>query len=547
MWRSLRTIRSIPRIKDIALILGKHGFHQVSAALQAPVTSRLRRYFRREPSHVVHQPERLRMALEELGPTFIKFGQLLSTRPDVIPAEYIEELQKLQDEVHPAPFEEVRTVVEEELQRDISSLFRSVNPAPLASASIAQVHRATTTQGEEVVLKVRKRGLNRLVQQDMQVLRLLAELLAGWPGVRLFDPEGIVRAFERSIQRELNFDYERSNLLRIRENLGSDATICVPRVFPELSTSRVLTMDYLPGEKLTHLRSKALEPETGKRIAVSIALCMLKQVFENGIYHADPHPGNFILMPDGRVGLIDFGNVGRFTEEMADDLFQLLVGLIRRNYRDVARWILKHGRPIHETDARTLALELMDTLDHYYGLKLEEIQIGGLFNSLFGMVLRHGISIPAQFVLVGRTFVALEGVVRLASPSLEILPVIQPYLLEVLKRRWSLDRVLRDVRGEASDILTAVRSYPANLAEVLSRAAEGRLSIEARVPEVAGLERRVDQAASRIQIALLVCGLLVSSAILLFQQAGHGSLQTALGVMGFTGGLLLAVKLILRG
>ncbi len=546
MWRSLRTLRSIPRIKDIALILGKHGFHQVSSALQAPLTARLRRYFRREPSHVIHQPERLRMVLEELGPTFIKFGQLLSTRPDIIPTEYIEELQKLQDDVHPAPFDEIRAVIEEEFQTQSGVLFRRIDPTPLASASIAQVHRATTANGEDVVLKVRKRGLHRLVQQDLLVLRLIAEFLADWPGVRLFDPEGTVRAFERSIQRELNFDYERYNLLRIRENLGSDATVCVPRVFPELSTARVLTMEYLAGEKLTHLRSRAVDPETGKTLATSIAHSMLKQVFEHGIYHADPHPGNFILMPDGRVGLIDFGNVGRFTPEMTDDLFQLLVALIARNYRDIARWILKHGRPLDETNSKTLALELMDTLDHYYGLKLEEIQIGGLFNSLFGMVLRHGISIPAQFVLVGRTFVSLEGVVRLCSPSLEILPVIQPYLMELLQRRWSIERILREVRAEAADVLGALRSCPANLADILAKTAEGRLRFEARVPELLGLEKKVEHASSRIQTALLVCGLLVSSSILLSRQAGVGSLQTALGVIGFAGGLLLSLKLVLR-
>lgn len=487
------------------------------------------------------------MALEELGPTFIKFGQLLSTRPDIIPPEYTQELQKLQDDVQAAPFEEVRTVLEEELGERLHLNFRSINPVPLAAASIAQVHRATLNDGREVVLKVRKRGLERLVAQDLHVLRLLAELLSTWPGVRLFDPEGIVRAFERSLQRELNFDYERYNLERIRQHLGPDSAIRIPGVHPDLSTRRVLTLEYLPGEKLSQVRERGLPPEVGARHASNIALCLLRQIFEHGMYHADPHPGNFILLNDREVGLIDFGNVGRFTQEMADDLFQLLHALLRRDYRDVARWILKRGRPAVDVDVQTLSLELLDTLDQYYGLKLGEIQIGGLFDSLFGLIFRHGLRIPPQYVQVGRTFIALEGVVRLCSPGLELVPVVEPYVRELVRRRWSPERLLRDVRSELSDLAVAVRSYPSNLAEALSRAAEGRFRVETHLPELHRVERRMDQASSRVQIAILICGLLVSSSILLFQQAGQGSLQSALGLVGFTGGLLLVAKLVLRG
>ena len=548
MLRSLRTLRSIPRIKDIALILGKHGFHQVAGALQAPITARLRRVLKREPRHMVQQPERLRMALEELGPTFIKFGQLLSTRPDILPPEYVEELGKLRDDVRAISFDEIRALLEEELHGEIRRFFRSMEPTALASASIAQVHRAVTLAGAAVVVKVRKRGIDRLIQQDLQVLGLLAQFLAGWRGIRLFDPEGVVRWFERSIQRELNFDYERYNILRIRENLGEDSRIYVPRVFPELSRRGVLTLEYLPGEKLTQLRCRALDPDRGKDLAMSIALSILKQIFEDGFFHADPHPGNFILMADGRVGLIDFGNVGRFTPEMIDDLLQLLVALIRRNYRDIARWTLKRGRPLEETHPHTLALELMDTLEPYYGLSLAEIQIGGLFNSLFGIALRHGIAIPAQYVHAGRTFVTLEGVVRLCAPHLELLPAVQPYLAEVLKKRCSPERLIRDVKSEVSDVFQALRSYPTNFAEVIARAAEGRLRMETMVPEIRHLERKVDQASSRLQLAVLSSGLLISSAILLFTRApGTSSLPTVLGITGFVAGLLLILKLVVRG
>jgi ubiquinone biosynthesis protein len=419
---------------------------------------------------------------------------------------------------------------------------------PLASASIAQVHRAVTAEGDQVVVKVRKKGLEKVVAQDLQVLYLLSDFLAGWRGMRLFDPEGVVRLFERSLQKELNFDAERNNIIRIRENLGGSSRVYVPQVFPHLSSSCVLTMEYLAGEKLGRLRAHPMDPERARELAMNIAVSMLRQVFEHGLYHADPHPGNFILMADGRVGLIDFGNVGRFTPEMADDILVLLLSLVRRDYREVARWILKRGRPRDDVDVPGLALELMDTLDHYYGLSLGEIQIGGLFNSIFGMVLRHGIAIPAQYVLVGRTFIALEGVVRLCSPSLELLAAIKPHMSELLRRRWAPERLFRDAREEVVDLLASLRSAPRNLSEALSRAAEGRIRIEAKISELGNLEKRLDQATSRIQLAILVCGLLISSAILLFQEtASHGSLPNALGVAGFVTSLLLMLKLVLRG
>ena len=548
MLRSLRTIRSIPRIKDIAIILGKHGFHQVAGALQVPFRTTLRRIFRREPRHVIQQPERLRMVLEELGPTFIKFGQLLSTRPDLLPAEYIEELGKLQDKVRPAPFEEIQESLREQFQTGPEELFAWIDPVSLASASIAQVHRATTHGGDEVVVKVRKAGFERVVRQDLQVLGLLAEFLAGWRGLRLFDPEGVVRLFERSIQREFNFDYERYNILRIRQNIGEDSRICIPRVYPRLSRRGVLTMEYLRGDKLLELRAHPLEPERGRGIATDIACCMLRQVFEHGLYHADPHPGNFILMTDDRVGLIDFGNVGRMTREMKDDLLQLLVALVRRNYRDISRWVIKRGQVPQGVDASHLALELMDTLDPYYGLSMEEIQLGGLINSLFGMVLRHGISIPAPYVHAARTFVTLEGVVRLCSPNLELIPAIQPYMSELLQNRWAPERIFRDLQGDVSEILAAVRSYPVNMAEVLARAAEGRFRMETEVPGMDKIGRKLEQASSRIQLAVLSSGLLISSAILLFMQTSPGgSIQSVLGTIGFVGGLLLMLKLLVRG
>jgi len=547
--RSFRTLRSIPRIKDIALVLAKHGFNQVAAYLRAPVTSRIRRIFTDGPApHIVEQPERLRLVLQDLGPTFIKFGQLLSTRPDLLPENYIKELEKLQDHVKPSPWEEIQKDIESELKRPIQELFSSCTREPQATASIAQVHRATTMQGKPVVLKVQKRGIERVIEQDLLVLGILAEVMSEWPAFRFLDLGGVLRAFERAIRRELNFDYELFNVQRIRNNFLDSTEIYIPTVYPELSTQRILTLEFIAGEKLSSIRPEDLSEGRGEEMAGRITIALVKQIFVDGIYHADPHPGNFISMGDGKIALIDFGNVGKFTPEMMDDLVLLLHHLIRRDYRSTARLVLKIGRTGTDVDPRHLALELLDSLDQYYGQSIGDINFGGLFQSLLGIALRYRIVMPPQYVLLGRTLVTLEGVVRSLAPQLELLSRVEPYLQNVMRERWAPARVLREVETQAAELVQSVRSYPVNISEILQRIAEGRLKLEAHLHNTERIERRLQEVGTKIPLALLICALLVSSSILLFASVeGQDLLKPWMGVLGYVGALVLILRLFLKG
>jgi ubiquinone biosynthesis protein len=550
MFRSLRTLRSFPRIKDIALVLARHGFNQVAGYLQSPLTSRLRRLFSGSPApHVVEQPERLRLVLQDLGPTFIKFGQLLSTRPDLLPENYIRELEKLQDHVSPSPWEEIQSDIEGELGGRLDSFFADFEKVPLATASIAQVHRATTLSGEPVVVKVLKRGLERVIEQDLQVLHLLVGVMSEWPAFLFLDLEGVLRAFDRVIHRELNFDYERFNIQRIRDNFKGSTEVYIPQVYRELSRERVLTMEFIAGEKLASLRPGTLASGQGEVIASRITIALIKQIFEDGIYHGDPHPGNFILMDGGRIGLIDFGNVGKFTPEMMDDLVLLLHHLIRRDYRSVARRVLKIGRPSKDVDSRTLALDLLDSLDQYYGQSVAEIHFGALFQSVFSIAFRYGIVMPPQYVLLGRTLMTLEGVVRTLAPQIELLSKIQPYLERVMKERWAPSRILREVETEVAEIVQSVRTYPVNLAEILQRVADGRLRLDANLQNTERIERRLQELSSRLPLALLVFALLVSSSLLFFSaaQSGGGKLLSTLGMVGYIGAMVLILRIFLKG
>jgi ubiquinone biosynthesis protein len=548
MFRSLRTLRSIPRLKDIALILAKHGFHQMAAYLQAPIGARLRRFFSAgEPVPMVHQPERLRLVLQDLGPTFIKFGQLLSTRPDLVPEAYIRELSKLQDQVQPAPLEEILQTLSSDLGEDVSSQFLEFSPEPLASASIGQVHRAVTKDGRQVVVKVRKRGLARIIEQDLQVLHLLVEVLAEWPAFRIHDLEGILDAFERAIRRELDFTHESFNLRKMRDVLDGDATVHVPAVYPDLSSRRVLTMEYLEGKKFSELTDEELEGGLGERLAEGLTIAVLRQIFEHGIFHADPHPGNLILMANGRIGLIDFGNVGKCTPAMMEDLLLLLYHLVRRDFAMVTRMVLKVGRPKSEIDAPRLAYDLMDALDQYYGLPLERIQFGGLLNSLFALSMRYRISLPPQYVLLGRTLMTVEGVVRELAPKLEILHRVEPFLMKAVRARWSPSRLLAEVEAGAQELVAALRSVPAHLSEALKQASEGRFQVHAQLRNTEKLEKRLEFIGQRVPLAIVISGTLVASALLLFSAQGKAlELGGILGAFGFLASLVLVFWLAMR-
>lgn len=546
MFRSIKTLRSIPRIKDIAFVLARHGFHQVAAYLQAPFSARLRRLFSKDSTpDVIHEPERLRLLLEDLGPTFIKFGQLLSTRPDLLPPPYIEELEKLQDRVQPSPHEEILEILSQDLGKDHRTLFREFDVTPLASASIGQVHRAVTHRGQQVVVKVRKKGLQKLVEQDLQVLKLLVEFIREWHYFRHHDLEGFLNQFERSIRGELDFTHERFNLNKMRELLRPDDPVIIPAVHDEFSSKRVLTMDFLPGQKFSEVSPEDLDNGRGEVLAKRLAGVVIRQIFEDGVFHADLHPGNIILMPEGKIGLIDFGSIGKCTPGMMDDLLLLIYYLIRRDFPLIARMVLKVGRVQKEVDVGELTYDIMDTLDPYYGLSMQDIELAGVFNSFFTISMRHQITLPPQYVLLARTLVSLEGVVSALAPDLEILAQLEPALVRVVRSRWAPGRIFQDVENSLTEIFRSLKSTPLHLAEILKRAAEGHLKIDTTLRNTETLEKRLEFIGHRVPLAILSASTIIGSAMLLNGESG-GSLQTVLGCFGFIASMFLAFWMMMK-
>ncbi|MCA8961261.1 MAG: AarF/ABC1/UbiB kinase family protein, partial [Planctomycetes bacterium] len=410
--RSIRTIRNIPRLKDISWILMRHGLHQVASYLGAPFRLRVFSWIpglNQKPAP--SQATRMRLAFQELGPIFIKLGQLIANRPDLFPQAYVDEFAQLEDRVEPVPFDKIRGVIEEELGAPIEEVFLEVSEKPLASASLAQVHCATTRSGDAVILKVQKPGLQKVIESDLEILGLVAEALAQIGGLGEFDPEGIVAEVARTVEREVDFNFERHAIERVRQNFDGDPVLVVPQTYPALSTKRVLTQERLLGTALRRLDSASLPAEERRRVARECSRILFEMVFRDGYFHADPHASNIMLLHDGRVGFIDFGSMGVFGEELRHRLVKLMRVLIERDFNGVAREVLRIGRPHGgEFHFFHFSQDLASRLDPYFGLSLSETDVPALFATVMSIAREYRIAIVPGFVTMTRCLALMEGV-----------------------------------------------------------------------------------------------------------------------------------------
>ena len=497
------------------MVLVRHGFGHIVGRIHLPFATRLLHLFRKKRTPpTVSQQERLRRVLEELGPTFTKFGQLLATRPDLLPEDYITELGRLHDHAEPLSFARLKPIIEEELGGTVEERFSWIDEEPLGSASVAQVHRARTNTGAEVVVKIQRPGIERTIARDLQLLNLVASLLAEQEDLAHFDPPGTVRVFERAIWRELDFRHELHSLKWI-DRQNDKHLLRIPRAYPELSTRRVLTMEFLPGPGL---KEAELTPRLARRLARNVTSALFKQIFLQGVFHADPHPGNLIFTEREQLGLIDFGSVARLSPSALGELVGFVTSVVQRDYTILARQIVRSGYVGQDVDLGELAAELMDFLDPYYNLPLSEIDVGPLVNSLFGILMRYKIRIPNQYVLLGRTLVTLEGTVRRLDPAFSLIDELKPQVKRLFIERWRPRNIFRDLRLSFYEITSTLGDLPGAVGDVLHRLQEGNLRTKIAVEDLKHIENRLDRLNVQLPMGLLASSLLLSGTILLVQR-----------------------------
>ncbi len=557
-FRVNRNIRTIRRYRTILGVLIKYGFGHFVEQLNIDYYLELGKRivtFDKIPKDLerLSQAQRLRLAMEELGPTFIKLGQLLSTRPDVLGKEYIQEFSKLQDKVPGVSIDDVNAQIQRELGYPAEELFAEFSVEPLAAASIAQVHRGKLKSGEEVVFKVRRPGIAEIVETDIDVLMGLAYLIEQHvPAVAFYDPVSLVKEFRRNIMRELDFAREGRTVDRFAINFADSDTVYTPKVFWDYSGEIVLTMEYVPGIKISELEKLSEQGYDLKEIASRGADTFLKQVLDYGLFHADPHPGNVFILPDQIICMLDYGMVGRLGQDLKDQLIDLLQALLDRDVDRIISQLLYSGELADDTDMRSLKRDLHDFIEDYYDIVLQDIKVGKLLSEFIEILTHHRIHFPADYMLLSKALVIMEGVGRQLDPDFNMIFHMRPYIKRIIFERFSPKNVSAQASKIAYAYTSLAKNIPYDIKEFLNRLNRNKFKIDL---EHRGLEKLVtdlDRSSNRVSFAVVIGSLIVGSSLVM--QIDKGPMLFGFPVLGLLGysiagllGLWLAVGILRSG
>jgi ubiquinone biosynthesis protein len=536
-----KTFHDIVRLRHILRVLIEYGFGYLVARLEpAGGLIGLRRRGTGLRRFDMPLPVRLRKVLEALGPTFVKLGQVLSMRPDLLAPDMIAELEKLQDEVPPFEFAAVRDGIERELGRPLGSLFSSFDPVPIASASLAQVHGAALLTGETVVVKVQRPHIAEIISADIDLLYELARLAERYiEESRLFNPVGLVDEFSATIAREIDFVNEAFNVDRFRNQFRDDPTVLIPKVYHQYSGRRVLTLEWIKGIKITDIegiRAAGLAPV---QLAKNGADAILKMVFITGFFHADPHPGNILAMEKNRVAFPDFGMVGRITDRLRSRLSDILVSVTRRDIPEIRDAFLAVGTPEKPVDIDRLDMDLYDFVDRYYGKPLKELNIGYVLLNLIDIVSRHRIRLPSDLFLLSKVLITIDGIGRRLDPGFNMVEEARPFVERLQEQRYNPVRIARDLRKFTASFARFGRALPKDLSDIFNKLKQGTLRVEFEHMGLEELTAQIGRASSRIALSLIIAALIVGSSIVL--NARIGPYYFGLPLLGLVGFVLAAV------
>lgn len=491
------------------------------------------------------RPKELREAFEELGLVFLKFGQVLAMRRDLLPAGYAEELETLHDELPAMGIDIVRTTIERDLGAPLAELFASFDETPLAAATIAQVHRATLHDGRKVAVKVQRPDLQALIARDMAALTTLVALGERlFPGMRALDLPVVVKAFSRSLSREIDFGHEARSIALFRTALADFPDLWIPDVVPALSKGAVLTLEFSPGERIDHYAGP--HPETMPRAINTLVRLMLQSIFEEGIFHADPHPGNVFILPDGRLSLLDFGNTGELDERMRESLMLLLEAVVKGDARAATEAYLEMAAAGDEVDRAGLLADMKTALYEIRRSNFADVSIGDAFDSLMSAGTRNGVHNPAEFVLLTRAFVILESMVGQLVPDHDYMQSFREEIARLKALHFAPERIKTKTEQLARDMERLFADAPGDMRRVLHRIAEGDLG---RLPGVEALGARLSRNVTRLASAISFAALVIGGSMLMLTPIGgrhhiFGEVMIAAGVVGM---LVAAIGALRRG
>jgi len=518
-----RTYRHLNRYRQILAVLFKYGFGDLLEMLKIDqyIEVGLQMISRKRANRVepLNRPQRLRMAFEELGPTYIKLGQILSTRPDLVPMEYIEELSKLQDKIPAFPFAQVRKSVSAEFGMPPEDLFDSLEEEPFASASIGQVHRAVLKDGEAVAVKFQRPGIEKIIEVDLEIMLHLATLAERHIEELSFHrPVKIVEEFARTLEKEIDYQNEATNMERIARHFLDDPHVYIPKVFRETTTTRVLTTEFIEGIKISDIESLEAAGLDRTILTARGADLVLKQIFVHGFFHADPHPGNIFVLPDNVICLLDFGMTGIVDRQTREDFVDLLDSIVHQNEVRAAQVLLKLTYWENEPERRQFEREVADFMGRHLYKPLKDIELGKLLQQLLELATGLRLRIPPDIFLMMKAFSTVESVGHMLDPDFDMIAQATPFITEVKLARYKPQRIADDVYDLATRLLHFFQQFPKDLLDLASLIRQQRLRLQI---EHRGLETMLathDRISNRISFSILIAALIIGSALIVISE-----------------------------
>lgn len=553
-WR--RHYRDLPRIRQIIVVASRHGFGHVveQLGLQRFISlgRRVLTFKQTPPEHRLNAPERLRLVFEELGPSFIKLGQVLACRPDMLPIEYAQELVKLTDSVSPFPYEEVKTIIEKDLGAHVDQVFMRFDPVPIAAASIAQVHRAVLRNGTEAIVKVQRPNIDRIIARDISILRGLAELIEMYvPDVAVYNPKGIVEEFARTISREMDFFIEASNAAQLRKNFEKGDILYIPEVYADLSSKRVMVLEKLEGVRIDDFESIERMGFDRRELSKRGAAAFFQMVFQDGFFHADPHPGNIFVLQDGRLALVDFGIVGRVSEENMEYFANSFLALVNHDYDALVQQYVNLGFVSDEVVdlerfQRELKEDFMELLEPYYGMKVRQIDFGAYVDRVTHILLRYNLRLPQNLYLIDKALITLEGILRQLDPEFDYIAAARPYVADLIRRRRSPIRYARTMQRNVAEFSDMVSQMPRQVRNVIRKVLRNDIHVILQHEGLQRVIRDLDKASNRLAFSVITAAIIMASSIIIHSGAGPVLFGLPMfGLIGYVIAALLGIWLLI--
>ncbi|MCX9009777.1 MAG: AarF/ABC1/UbiB kinase family protein [Candidatus Methanoperedens sp.] len=541
----------VKRYREIADVMLRHGFgYLLNRFGIRPFRSLRERLFGpsiKEQLLVLSEAERLRLALEELGPTFIKFGQILSTRHDIIPEEYIRELSKLQDRVPPFSYQEARGMIEKELGKSLDEVFTSFDPEPIAAASIGQVHHARLLEGDRVAVKVMRPGIEELVETDLFILMRLAKFAEKHiKESKFYNPVGLIEEFSRVMRQEINYIHEAQNADRFYSNFAGSTTVRIPKVYWKYTTKRVLTLEFLEGIKISDIVQIEASGLDRRKITIDLANAYLKMIFEDGFYHADPHPGNILVSPEGKIIFLDFGMAGYIDPPLRDHLVNLLVATLKGDLDLLIENLLEMGL-ISDAGSTSpeLKINLEEFIDKYYATSLKFIDPTAFLRDLIDVLVKSGGKIPTNIMLLSKTLIMRDEISRNLYPEHNFAELVEPYVKKMIEERTRISYIVQEAGKSLRDLGDLIKVFPRKFNHILTKAERGTLRIELGHQGFENAIEELDIMSNRLSFSLIISALIVGSSLII-QTRMSPSLWGVplLGIFGFFLAGVLGIGLV---